>query len=168
LLGRGRKIAHLPWSGQATHAVAGQLERVVRPHSRLAELHLDSERWILRVLNARLTATEPKKPKANMLRPLANKLEIGADKMVVTANSDSAIADTAAAAASPVRVRRDACQARKIKTPASSVPRRKTRGGRSKKSMAAPTTASANVEPYETDSIARYRVWISSARVEGV
>ena len=32
MLGRGRKIAHLPWSGQVTHAVAGQLERVVRPH----------------------------------------------------------------------------------------------------------------------------------------
>ena len=33
LLARGRKIAHWPWSGQATHAVAGQLERVVRPRS---------------------------------------------------------------------------------------------------------------------------------------
>ena len=33
LLGRGRKIAHLPWSGQAKHVVAGQLERVVRPDS---------------------------------------------------------------------------------------------------------------------------------------
>ena len=33
MLGRGRQIAHLPWSGQATHAVAGQLERVVRPQT---------------------------------------------------------------------------------------------------------------------------------------
>ena len=45
MLGRGRKIAHLPWSGQATHAVAGQLERVVRPRS---------QRWTERILAVRL------------------------------------------------------------------------------------------------------------------
>ena len=32
MLGRGRTINTLAWSGQATHAVAGQLERVVRRH----------------------------------------------------------------------------------------------------------------------------------------
>ena len=40
MLGRGRKIAHLPWSGQVTHAVAGQLERVVRPHFELGDVGL--------------------------------------------------------------------------------------------------------------------------------
>ena len=29
MLGRRRRIAHWPWNGQATHAVAGQLEQVV-------------------------------------------------------------------------------------------------------------------------------------------
>ena len=44
MLGRGRKIAYLPWSGQATPAVAGQLERVVRPRRRRAA-HSVARRW---------------------------------------------------------------------------------------------------------------------------
>ena len=31
MFARGRRIIKAAWSGQATHAVAGQLERVVRP-----------------------------------------------------------------------------------------------------------------------------------------
>ena len=44
LFGRGRTINMLAWSGQATHAVAGQLERVVRPRSRRAA-HSGAGRW---------------------------------------------------------------------------------------------------------------------------
>ena len=36
MFARGRRIIKAAWSGQATHAVAGQLERVVRPRRRRA------------------------------------------------------------------------------------------------------------------------------------